>query len=109
MSLTPAITPWLWFSLIAGDVVKFIARVNDTGEQIWIMNYEVVGTCDTDQQFIAVCCLLYNGEQPSVKNINLKVGGNEKNGGLGRSQMLDNGLGPWQSRFIFSLNMQFLR
>ena len=39
----------------------------------------------------------------------LKVGGNEKNGGSGRSQMLDNGLGPWRSRFIFNLNMQFLR
>jgi hypothetical protein len=38
----------------------------------------------------------------------LKVGGNEKNGGSGRSQMLDNGLGPWRSRFIFNLNMQFL-
>jgi hypothetical protein len=37
----------------------------------------------------------------------LKVGGNEKNGGPGRSQMVDNGLGPWRSRFIFSLNMQF--
>ncbi len=41
--------------------------------------------------------------------LNLKVGGNEKNGGSGRSQMLDNGLGPWRSRFIFKLNMQFLR
>ncbi len=40
--------------------------------------------------------------------IPLKVGGNEKNGGSGRSQMLDNGLGPWRSRFIFNLNMQFL-
>ncbi len=38
----------------------------------------------------------------------LKVGGNEKNGGSGRSQMLDNGLGPWRLRFIFNLNMQFL-
>jgi hypothetical protein len=38
----------------------------------------------------------------------LKVGGNEKNGGSGRSQMLDNGVGPWRSRFIFNLNMQFL-
>jgi hypothetical protein len=38
----------------------------------------------------------------------LKVGGNEKNGGSGRSQMLDNGLGPWRSRFIFNLNVQFL-
>jgi hypothetical protein len=38
----------------------------------------------------------------------LKVGGNEKNGGSGRRQMLDNGLGPWRSRFIFNLNMQFL-
>jgi hypothetical protein len=37
----------------------------------------------------------------------LKVGGNEKNGRSGRSQMLDNGLGPWQSRFVFNLNMQF--
>jgi hypothetical protein len=39
---------------------------------------------------------------------NLKVGGNEKNEGSGRSQMLDNGLGPWRSRFVFNLNMQFL-
>jgi hypothetical protein len=38
----------------------------------------------------------------------LKVGGNEKNGGSGRRQMLDNGLGPWRSRFIFILNMKFL-
>jgi hypothetical protein len=39
---------------------------------------------------------------------NLKVGGNEKNGGSGRSQMLDYGLGPWRSWFIFNFNMQFL-
>ncbi len=38
----------------------------------------------------------------------LKVVGNEKNGGSRRSQMLGNGLGPWRSRFIHSLNMQFL-
>ncbi len=38
----------------------------------------------------------------------LKVGGNEEQCGSGRSQMLDNGLGPWRSRFIFNLNMQFL-
>jgi hypothetical protein len=38
----------------------------------------------------------------------LKVGGNEKNGGSGRSQMLDNGLRPWRSRFFFNLNMKFL-
>jgi hypothetical protein len=42
-----------------------------------------------------------------IKHLHLKVGGNEKNGGSGRSQMVDNGLGPWRSRFIFSLNMQF--
>ncbi len=35
-------------------------------------------------------------------------GGNEKQCGLGRRQMLGNGLGPWRSRFIFNLNMQFL-
>ncbi len=29
------------------------------------------------------------------KNLILKVGGNEKNGGPGRRQMLGNGLGPW--------------
>jgi hypothetical protein len=39
---------------------------------------------------------------------NLKVGGNEKNGGSGRSQMIDNGLGPWRSRFVYNLNMQLL-
>jgi hypothetical protein len=38
----------------------------------------------------------------------LKVGGNEKNGGSGRSQMQDNGLGLWRLRFISNLNMQFL-
>ncbi len=38
----------------------------------------------------------------------LKVGGNEKQCGSGRSQMLDNSLGPWRWRFIFNLNMQFL-
>ncbi len=37
----------------------------------------------------------------------LKVVGNEKQWGSGRSQMLDNGLGPWRSRSIFNLNMQF--
>ena len=42
-----------------------------------------------------------------IGTFHLKVGGNEKNGGSGRSQMLDNGLGPWRSRFIFNLNMQF--
>ncbi len=40
--------------------------------------------------------------------IDLKIGGNEKQCGSGRSQMLDNGLGPWRWRFIFNLNMQFL-
>ncbi len=44
----------------------------------------------------------------TTENCFLKVGGNEKNGGSGRSQMLDNGLGPWRSRSIFNLNMQFL-
>jgi hypothetical protein len=39
----------------------------------------------------------------------LKVGGNEKNGGPGRRQMLGNGLGPWRSMLIYNLNMQFLR
>ncbi len=38
----------------------------------------------------------------------LKVGGNEKQCGSGRSQILGNGLGPWRSTFIFNLNMQFL-
>ncbi len=37
----------------------------------------------------------------------LKVGGNEKNGGPGRRQMLGNGLEPWRSMFIYNLNMQF--
>ncbi len=40
--------------------------------------------------------------------LDLKVGGNEKQCGSGGSQMLDNGLGPWRSRFIFNLNIQFL-
>ena len=38
----------------------------------------------------------------------LKVVGNEIIGGSRRRQMLDNGLGPWRSRFLYSLNMQFL-
>jgi hypothetical protein len=38
----------------------------------------------------------------------LKVVGNEKQWGSGRSQMLDNDLGPWRSRIIFNLNMRFL-
>jgi hypothetical protein len=38
----------------------------------------------------------------------LKVGGNEKQWGSGRSQMLDNGLGPWRSRFIYNLNTHLL-
>jgi hypothetical protein len=42
------------------------------------------------------------------KNLSLKVGGNEKQWGSGRSQMLGNGLGPWRLRFIYNLNMQFL-
>jgi hypothetical protein len=33
---------------------------------------------------------------------------NEKNGGLRKRQMLGIGLGPWRSRLIYSLNMQFL-
>ena len=37
----------------------------------------------------------------------LKVVGNEKNGGSGRSQMLEYGVGPWRSMFIYNLNMQF--
>jgi hypothetical protein len=43
-----------------------------------------------------------------VGGADLKVDGNEKQCRSGRSQMLDNGLGPWRSRFIFNLNMQFL-
>jgi hypothetical protein len=39
--------------------------------------------------------------------IYLKVVGNEKNGGSGRSQMLQYGAGPWRSMFIYSLKMQF--
>jgi hypothetical protein len=39
--------------------------------------------------------------------IPLKVVGNEKNGGSGRSQMLGYGIGPWRSMFIYNLNMQF--
>ncbi len=35
----------------------------------------------------------------------LKVVGNEKNGGSGKSQMLRYGAGPWM--FIYNLNMQF--
>jgi hypothetical protein len=42
------------------------------------------------------------------KEWELKVDGNEKNGGSGRSQMIDNGLGPWRSRFVYNLNMQLL-
>jgi hypothetical protein len=38
----------------------------------------------------------------------LKVGGNEKQQGSGRSQMLGNGLGPWRLRFIYNLNTQLL-
>ncbi len=38
----------------------------------------------------------------------LKVGGNEKQWGSRRSQMLGNGLGPWRSRFIYNLNTQLL-
>ncbi len=37
----------------------------------------------------------------------LKVVGNEKNGGPGRSQMLRYGAGPWPSMFVYNLNMQF--
>ncbi len=37
----------------------------------------------------------------------LKVVGNEKNGGSGRSQMLRYGAGSWRSMFIYNLNMQF--
>jgi hypothetical protein len=44
----------------------------------------------------------------AIRILNLKVGGNEKQCGLGRRQMLGNGLGLWRSRFIFNLNMQFL-
>jgi hypothetical protein len=46
--------------------------------------------------------------EKSRDTVPLKVGGNEKQCGLGRRQMLGNGLGPWRSRFIFNLNMQFL-
>ncbi len=56
--------------------------------------------CQNPRAFIA---FIENNNIPG-----LKVGGNEKNGGSGRSQMLDNGLGPWRSRFIFNLNKQFL-
>ncbi len=42
----------------------------------------------------------------SYEENGLKVGGNEKQRGSGRSQMLGNGLGPWRSRFIYNLNTQ---
>jgi hypothetical protein len=38
----------------------------------------------------------------------LKVGGNEKQWGSGRRQMLGNVLRPWRSRFIYNLNTQLL-
>jgi hypothetical protein len=54
------------------------------------------------------CICFTDSENRTMDGFYLKVGGNEKNGGSGRSQMLDNGLGPWRSRFIFNLNVQFL-
>ena len=44
---------------------------------------------------------------PNDYYVTLKVVGNEKNGGSGRSQMLGYGVGPWRSMFIYNLNMQF--
>jgi hypothetical protein len=38
----------------------------------------------------------------------LKVVGNEKIGRSGGRQMLGYGPGPWRSRFIFNLTMQFM-
>jgi hypothetical protein len=54
------------------------------------------------------CCKPFEAEDSQGKKDALKVGGNEKQCGSGRSQMLGNGLGPWRSRFIFNLNKQFL-
>ncbi len=49
------------------------------------------------------------GSGYASKNLSMFKGRwKRENGGSGRSQMLDNGLGPWRSRFIFNLNMQFL-
>ncbi len=39
----------------------------------------------------------------SHETVPLKVDGNKKQWGPGRRQMLGNGLGPWRSRFIFSI------
>jgi hypothetical protein len=49
-----------------------------------------------------------NFKDEMSQNTILKVVGNEKIGRSGRSQMLGYGPGPWRSRFIFNLNMQFL-
>jgi hypothetical protein len=54
-------------------------------------------------QFLKKMCTLYRARIFKL----LKVVGNEKNGGSGRSQMLGYGVGPWRSMFIYNLNMQF--
>jgi hypothetical protein len=51
---------------------------------------------------------IYKSLQYMEESCFLKAGGNEKQWGSGRSQMLGNGLGPWRSRFIYNLNTQFL-
>ncbi len=56
----------------------------------------------------SVTVILNNSNLHGIISISLKVGGNEKQWGPGRSQMLGNGLGPWRSRFVYNLNTQLL-
>jgi uncharacterized protein YgfB (UPF0149 family) len=56
----------------------------------------------------SVTVILNNSNLHGIISISLKVGGNEKQWGSGRSQMLGNGLGPWRSRFVYNLNTQLL-
>ncbi len=86
---------WLW-DKFCGIIIEGEGQVNLT---LMILKW-----------FVTHCVLSYTVVERRVFKfvICLKVGGNEKQGGSGRSQMLGNGLGPWRSRFIYNLNMQLL-
>jgi hypothetical protein len=53
-------------------------------------------------------CTFVVAHNGTAENKYLKVVGNEKNAGSRKMPVVGNGLGLWRSRFIYSLNMQFL-
>ncbi len=83
-----------------GAEFQTVFRINDILRRIRILG------------FVQIRILLFvdgfQDDKVKEENTPLKVAGNEKQWGSGRSQLLGNRLGPWRSRFIYNLNTQLL-